>query len=156
LAAGGLTSTLGSQRDGWGWPGFVWGDAAQLGGGTGLPRKLTWSAGARGLGDLARDSAASGGRSFPSRVRLARRMRMRLTKVFAAACAASVFMLVGVAHAQLRDEPVYYHFDDDFMVGDTLSTTPPLIVVRRPAARVMLLRPRASFVAEMLKSVEAL
>jgi hypothetical protein len=47
-----------------------------------------------------------------------------------------------------------YRFDDDHMVGDTLSTTPPLLKVRKKLPRITLIRPRASFVAEMLKSVE--
>lgn len=81
---------------------------------------------------------------------------MRFSKPFAAALACSVFSLSGAAAAQAKDSPYSYHFDDDFMVGDTLSTTPPRIVILRPIPRIMLLRPRASFVAEMLKSVEML
>lgn len=49
-----------------------------------------------------------------------------------------------------------YRFDDDHMVGDTLSTTPPLLRIRTRGVRVQLIRPRASFVAEMFKSVEVL
>lgn len=49
-----------------------------------------------------------------------------------------------------------YRFDDDYMVGDTLSTTPPLLVIPKRLPRLQLIRPRASFVSEMLKSVEAL
>lgn len=81
---------------------------------------------------------------------------MRFPKPFAAALACCFFTLSGAAAAQTKDEPYSYHFDDDFMVGDTLSTTPPLIVIRHIIPRIMLLRPRASFVAEMLKSVEVL
>ena len=49
-----------------------------------------------------------------------------------------------------------YDFKDDYMVGDTISTMTSIIQVRKRAARVTLIRPRASFVAEMLKSVEVL
>lgn len=81
---------------------------------------------------------------------------MPFPKPFAAAIACSVFALSGAAAAQAKDQPYGYHFDDDFMVGDTISTTPPRIEIRRPLPRIMLLRPRASFVVEMLKSVEML
>ena len=81
---------------------------------------------------------------------------MRLSKWAFAAFALALLALPGVASAQAKEDGYNYHFDDDYMVGDTLSTTPPLIVVRRPVPRIMLLRPRASFVGEMLKSVEAL
>jgi hypothetical protein len=37
-----------------------------------------------------------------------------------------------------------------------LNSTPPLLTVRRHGLRVTLIRPRASFVTEMLKSVEVL
>ena len=65
----------------------------------------------------------------------------------------------GVAAAQnggQRGSDYDYVFEDDAMVGGTLSSTPPLLTVRRCGLRVSLLRPRASFVAEMLKSVEVL
>jgi hypothetical protein len=81
---------------------------------------------------------------------------MRSSRQIAVAFAFALFALPGVAGAQAKEDGYTYHFVDDFMVGDTLSTTPPLITVRRPVPRIMLLRPRASFVGEMLKSVEAL
>ena len=49
-----------------------------------------------------------------------------------------------------------YDFETDDLVGETLATTPPLLRVRPGPSRVMLLRPRASFVAEMLKSVDVI
>lgn len=49
-----------------------------------------------------------------------------------------------------------YDFEPDDLIGETLSTTPPLLRVRPHVLKVTLLRPRASFVGEMLKSVEAL
>jgi hypothetical protein len=81
---------------------------------------------------------------------------MRRSRQVAAAFALALFALPGVASAQAKEGSYNYHFEDDYMVGDTLSTTPPLLVVRRHPPRIMLLRPRASFVGEMLKSVEAL
>jgi hypothetical protein len=52
------------------------------------------------------------------------------------------------------DQRYSYRFDDDYMVGDTLATTPPLLKVQPRPLKVSLIRPRASFVSEMLKSVE--
>lgn len=81
---------------------------------------------------------------------------MRHSKPFAAALALSLLALSGVAGAQTKDESYSYHFDDDLMLGDTLSAPPPIIRMRRTPPRIMLIRPRASFVGEMLKSVEVL
>jgi hypothetical protein len=81
---------------------------------------------------------------------------MRLSRPLAAALALAAASLGNTAHAQSKGDAYTYHFEDDYMVGDTLATTPPLLRVRRRPPIVTLLRPRASFVAEMLKSVEAL
>jgi hypothetical protein len=81
---------------------------------------------------------------------------MRCSRPFAAALAFAVLGLTGAASAQNKDTDYSYHFEDDLMVGDTFASPPPPIIVRRTSPRIMLLRPRASFVAEMLKSVEAL
>jgi hypothetical protein len=81
---------------------------------------------------------------------------MRPTKPLAAVFALSLFTFAGGAGAQTKADEYSYHFDDDFMVGDTLGTTPLVILERKPAHHVMLLRPRASFVSEMLKSIEAM
>jgi hypothetical protein len=77
-------------------------------------------------------------------------------KPFAAALTLSLLAFSGVAGAQSKDEDYSYHFDDDLMVGDSFSTPPPLLRIRAKQPRIMLLRPRASFVGEMLKSVEVL
>jgi hypothetical protein len=58
------------------------------------------------------------------------------------------------APEQSASDNYLYKFDDDYMVGDTLDTTPALLRLRPGPMRVTLIRPRASFVAEMLKSVE--
>lgn len=81
---------------------------------------------------------------------------MKHSKPFAAAVALSLLVVSGVAGAQTKDESYSYHFDDDLMVGDTFSTPPPLLRLRTTQPRIMLLRPRASFVGELLKSVEVL
>ena len=83
---------------------------------------------------------------------------MPCSKPFAAIVALALLTLTGAARAQNKDHDndYSYRFDDDLMVGDTFASPPPPIIVRRLRPRIMLLRPRASFVAEMLKSVEAL
>lgn len=75
----------------------------------------------------------------------------------AAVVGAALSMLVASASAQPIAVGSYdYTFDDDPMVGDTLSSTPPILTLRTKLPRVMLIRPRASFVGEMFKSVEML
>lgn len=81
---------------------------------------------------------------------------MRCSRPLAAALAFALFALSGAADAQTKEPGYTYEFIDDLMVGDTFSSPPPEIRVRRPRPRIMLLRPRASFVGEMLKSVEVL
>lgn len=84
-------------------------------------------------------------------------MRRRNSRL-ALALGASVLVLAGGAAAQPSDnEQRYgYRFEDDYMVGDTLASTPALLKIRPRVLKVSLLRPRASFVAEMLKSVETM
>jgi hypothetical protein len=83
---------------------------------------------------------------------------MRLFKLrLAGALAFSVLAASSASHAQSKaDESLIYEFEDDDLMGDALGTTSALIRVRPDAARVTLIRPRASFVPEMLKSVELL
>lgn len=47
-------------------------------------------------------------------------------------------------------------FVDDLLQDSGLDNTAPLIAVRPGASRTMLIRPRASFVSELRKSVENL
>jgi hypothetical protein len=71
--------------------------------------------------------------------------------------ALSALLLPATASAQQTSDYDYmYRFEPDDLVGETLSKTPPLLTVRPKPPRIMLLRPRASFVGEMLKSVEVL
>lgn len=79
---------------------------------------------------------------------------MRTFKPFFFGAGIALLAVTPGAHAQARQDIDIYHFDDDALIGDTWGATPPLLRVRTKLPRVMLLRPRASFVAEMLKSVE--
>ncbi len=84
---------------------------------------------------------------------------MRLPKPLAAVLSLSVVALAGAAEAQSNADEnsgYSYHFDDDLMVGDTFDSPPPLLKMGHRIHRIPLLRPRASFVADMLKSVETL
>jgi hypothetical protein len=81
---------------------------------------------------------------------------MTHSKPFAVVMGLAVLAFSGVAGAQSKDENYGYRFDDDLMVGDTFTTPPPILKIRPKPPRIMLIRPRASFVGEMLKSVEVL
>lgn len=58
----------------------------------------------------------------------------------------------GIASA----EDITYEFDDDLLDADGLDTKAALIKVRKKEVRTTLIRPRGSFVPELLKSVEHL
>ena len=81
---------------------------------------------------------------------------MRPTKPFAAVIALALLTVAGDAGAQEKDERIEYRFKDDQMLGTTLSSTMAILKVNLHPERVMLLRPRASFVDELLKSVETM
>ncbi|HVJ15851.1 MAG TPA: hypothetical protein VM686_10420 [Polyangiaceae bacterium] len=51
-------------------------------------------------------------------------------------------------------EDQFYKFDDELLDAKGLDSNAAVIKVRPPAARVTLIRPRASFVPELLKSIE--
>jgi hypothetical protein len=79
----------------------------------------------------------------------------------AAAFAMAVLASGGVAHAQAKDsggdkEGYGYEFDDDPLSAGGFGPNDATIRVRPRAARTTLIRPRTSFVPEMLKSVENL
>jgi len=87
-------------------------------------------------------------------VSVARPMRKPKILLVALLCALA---LPAVAQAQTPTNHYTYDFEPDDLVGETLSTTLPLLRIRADKLpRVMLIRPRASFVTEMLQSVEAL
>jgi hypothetical protein len=81
---------------------------------------------------------------------------MRHSRLLAFAFTLAVCALSGMARAQTKPDAYSYHFDDDELLGDTLSTPPPVLRGGLRPRRIMLLRPRASFVVEMLKSVEGM
>jgi hypothetical protein len=78
--------------------------------------------------------------------------------VLVALLVSSVCSFGGHALAQPSVAPsaYTYDFEPDDLVGEAMATTPAMLRVWPKPLRVMLLRPRASFVGEMLKSVEAL
>ena len=77
-----------------------------------------------------------------------------------AACLSVVLGIVAVSPCAFAEEPkpkekgYEYKFDDDGLLGKDLGNNLPIIKVRPKGTRDRLLRPRASFVQEMLKSVE--
>jgi hypothetical protein len=84
----------------------------------------------------------------------------KIRRCLAVSVGACSFLLALSVSAQPRPSSppaaYTYDFEPDDLIGETLSTTPPLLRVRPTPPRVTLLRPRASFVAEMFKSVEVL
>ena len=60
------------------------------------------------------------------------------------------------APVQAQEEGYGYEFDDDPLNAGGFGPNDATIRVRPKAARTTLIRPRTSFVAEMLKSVENL
>ena len=69
----------------------------------------------------------------------------------------SIAMLSGLALAEDEKGDGYgYEFDDDPLAAGGFGPNDATIRVRPKAARTTLIRPRTSFVPEMLKSVENL
>ncbi len=62
------------------------------------------------------------------------------------------------AHAQQpkKEQGYSYEFKDDALLGADLQGQTGVITVRQGGVRDRLIRPRVHFVAELLKSVEAL
>lgn len=58
------------------------------------------------------------------------------------------------AAAQTQAKGYSYTLEEDGLLGEALNATPPLLRVRTEVLRVMLLRPRVSFVPELLETVE--
>ena len=82
----------------------------------------------------------------------------RRSGVVAALVGFAVFAAVPVALAQEEGdgEGYGYSFDDDPLNAGGFGPNDATIRVRPRAARTTLIRPRTSFVPEMLKSVESL
>ena len=80
--------------------------------------------------------------------------------VVSVAVGCAVMLLSASAFAQVSsedtDEGYGYTFDDDPLAAGGFGPNDATIRVRARAARTTLIRPRTSFVPEMLKSVENL
>ena len=79
--------------------------------------------------------------------------------IFRAVVAGTVMCcMAGSAHAQVgeskTDDGYGYSFDDDPLNAGGFGPNDATIRVRAKAARTTLIRPRTSFVPEMLKSVQ--
>jgi len=82
-------------------------------------------------------------------------MRVGLT-AFAIGSAVFVSSALVLAQDKKDDEGYGYSFDDDPLSAGGFGPNDATIRVRPRAARTTLIRPRTSFVPEMLKSVENL
>lgn len=82
----------------------------------------------------------------------------RLVRVLGAGLVAGgVFLVAGSASAQAGDDQGYgYEFTDDPLSAGGFSPNDATLKVRPGPVRTTLIRPRISFVPEMLKSVENL
>jgi hypothetical protein len=81
---------------------------------------------------------------------------MRPTRSIAGACALALLALTASASAQSKDDRYRYTFEPDDLMGETFGAPPPLLRVPPKGRRVMLIRPRVSFVVELLESVEVM
>jgi hypothetical protein len=79
--------------------------------------------------------------------------------VLAFGVGASPVFAQNAAKSSAKTQPVdeySYNFEVDFLDGNDLKGDGPRITVRGGAARVLLIRPRTSFAAELIKSAENL
>ena len=83
------------------------------------------------------------------------------TKIYgvAVAAATAVVVFTSVASAQVRNQrhvndATFYDFEDDDLLAAGLGPMGAVLTIRPNAGRQQLLRPRAHFVPEMLKSIE--
>jgi hypothetical protein len=85
-------------------------------------------------------------------------MRNGMKSVVAGSVAAALLLGAQLVAAQVREtkaEDGYgYNFADDPLNAGGFGANDAMIKVRPPPARITLIRPRTSFVPEMLKSVE--
>jgi hypothetical protein len=61
-----------------------------------------------------------------------------------------------LAQKSAADEGYSYQMEEDFVDGGELGGTGPRLTIRGKQVRVLLIRPRTSFVAQLLKTVETL
>jgi hypothetical protein len=87
-------------------------------------------------------------------------MRNGMRMAVCGGVSAALLLLAGVSSAQVKesksDDGYGYQFDDDPLNAGGFGPNDATIRVRARAARTTLIRPRISFVPEMLKSVENL
>ena len=87
-------------------------------------------------------------------------MRIGMRFAVAGSVLVALAFSAGVASAQVKesksDDGYGYQFDDDPLNAGGFGPNDATIRVRAKAARTTLIRPRISFVPEMLKSVENL
>jgi hypothetical protein len=87
-------------------------------------------------------------------------MRIGMRVAVTGSLMAALSLSAGLASAQIKesksDDGYGYQFDDDPLNAGGFGPNDATIRVRARAARTTLIRPRISFVPEMLKSVENL
>jgi hypothetical protein len=87
-------------------------------------------------------------------------MRIGMRVAVSGSVLAALILSAGLASAQVKesksDDGYGYQFDDDPLNAGGFGPNDATIRVRARAARTTLIRPRISFVPEMLKSVENL
>jgi len=75
-------------------------------------------------------------------------------------CALAALTVSSVVHAQTRTQCLRgdceYRFDDEGVNSPGYSAYGQWFIIRPPAKRVMLIRPRISFVMEMVKSTQGI
>ncbi|HYQ16536.1 MAG TPA: hypothetical protein VEQ58_12285 [Polyangiaceae bacterium] len=81
---------------------------------------------------------------------------MRQATSLACALALGLLASSSLAAAQPKQDDYSYFFDSDDVWGDTFGAPPPLLKVRPKGPRVLLIRPRVSFVPELLTSLDTL
>jgi hypothetical protein len=87
-------------------------------------------------------------------------MRIGMRVAVSGSVLAALILSAGLASAQVKesksDDGYGYQFDDDPLNAGGFGPNDATIRVRARVARTTLIRPRISFVPEMLKSVENL
>ena len=81
---------------------------------------------------------------------------MTKNKIVTLVTSALILLSAGPAFAATTqgEEGYSYEFDDDDLLGDAFAADGDVIILRTGPARTMLLRPRTSFVAELIRTLE--
>jgi hypothetical protein len=85
-------------------------------------------------------------------------MDMTKKKIVAMVTSALTLLCVAPAYAATTqaEEGYSYEFEDDDLLGEAFGADGDVIVLRTGPARTMLLRPRTSFVRELIRTLEDL